>query len=88
MSALEMLCSDDGPDTAVEACAGWRLRLVTDDAGFAALEPAWRQLAGDCPFHSWMWMDAWWRHYRHVGAELFTAVVNDESGDVVAIAPW
>lgn len=25
--------------------------------------PAWQALAGDNPFRSWTWLEAWWRHY-------------------------
>ncbi|HEY7955264.1 MAG TPA: hypothetical protein VII38_08215, partial [Polyangia bacterium] len=43
-----------------------RISEVTDPAGLAALEPAWRALFDRLPqatvFQSWEWLSSWWKH--------------------------
>lgn len=67
-----------------------RLDIVRDDAGFAALEPYWDKLldqSSTCtPFLRWDWMRLWWAEF-YTDFELVIAVVRDESGVPLAIAP-
>jgi CelD/BcsL family acetyltransferase involved in cellulose biosynthesis len=64
------------------------VREVTDDAGFAALEPTWRRLfdasTHGTPFQSWEWNASWWKHLRR--GRLWILVAQ-QSGQPVAICP-
>jgi CelD/BcsL family acetyltransferase involved in cellulose biosynthesis len=63
------------------------VRLVTDDADFAALRPAWDRLAAGRTFRRYDWARAWWDAY---GADraLRVLVAEDQRGEVVGIAPF
>jgi CelD/BcsL family acetyltransferase involved in cellulose biosynthesis len=67
-----------------------RLDIVRDEAGFAALEPHWDKLldqGSTCsPFLRWDWMRLWWAEF-YADFELIIAVVRDEAGAPLAIAP-
>ena len=66
-----------------------RWRLVTDEAGFDALEPAWEALEArdpECsPFNAFRWNRAWWTHYGRSGR--LRIVVIETGGEVAGIAP-
>ncbi|HEV3005893.1 MAG TPA: hypothetical protein VGX78_15610, partial [Pirellulales bacterium] len=61
---------------------------LTSSAAFNDLAESWNALAGDVPFRRWEWLEAWWRHYRRKGAELFVPTVRDGDGELVGLAPW
>ncbi|MEU0253025.1 GNAT family N-acetyltransferase [Streptomyces sp. NPDC006184] len=63
--------------------------VVTDEAAFAALAPAWGRLYGRCaaatPFQSHAWLYSWWLSYG-VPGRLRLLVVR-AAGELVAAAP-
>lgn len=67
-----------------------RLRLVTTEDEFAALEPCWDRLVDESairsPFMRWDWASLWWQECRG-DAKLAIGVLEDRFGDVLAIAP-
>lgn len=54
----------------------------------------WDRLAGGVPFRSWTWLSLWWRHYGPKNptetnrSRLAVLVALDDTGAVMAIAPW
>lgn len=78
------------PDTARSARrSGTVCELLTDEAAFADLAPAWGRLYRRCstatPFQHHAWLHAWWRSYGTPG-RLRLLVVRD-GGDLLAAAP-
>lgn len=74
----------------VDACAApaeLRVEQVTEEM-LAAMCLAWNRVAGDVPFCQWEWLEAWWRHFRQAGDELFVLAVRDAAGQLVGLAPW
>ncbi|MFI5974974.1 GNAT family N-acetyltransferase [Streptomyces sp. NPDC051452] len=63
--------------------------LVTDEAGFAGLAPAWGRLYGRCaaatPFQSHAWLHSWWLSYGRRGR--LRLVLVRSAGELVAVAP-
>ncbi|MER6343114.1 GNAT family N-acetyltransferase [Streptomyces sp. NPDC001595] len=63
--------------------------VVTDEAAFAALGPAWERLHRRCgaatPFQSHAWLHAWWRSYGRPGR--LRLVLVRSGADLVAAAP-
>ncbi|MGQ5638200.1 MULTISPECIES: GNAT family N-acetyltransferase [unclassified Streptomyces] len=63
--------------------------LVTDEAEFAALAPAWERLYGRCaaatPFQSHAWLHSWWLTYGRPGR--LRVLLVRSGGDLVAAAP-
>ncbi|OIJ98825.1 glycosyl transferase family 1 [Streptomyces sp. MUSC 14] len=63
--------------------------LVTDEAGFAALAPAWERLYGRCatatPFQSHAWLHSWWLSYGRRGRLRLLLVRS--GGELLAAAP-
>ena len=78
-----------GPHPGTGAGAALACRLVTDEAGLAALEPAWEALEAadpECtPFNAFRWNRAWWTRYGRPGG--LRIVVVESGGRVVGIAP-
>ncbi|WP_437114497.1 GNAT family N-acetyltransferase [Streptomyces glaucescens] len=81
-------------DTALAAPAagpapGCTAEVVTDEAAFAALGPAWTRLYRRCgtatPFQTHAWLHAWWRSYGRRGR--LRVVLVRSGGDLVAAAP-
>ena len=64
------------------------VRRLSTVAEFDEFAGAWNLLAGDVPFRSYEWIEAWWRHYEQPGMEPFVLVVLDEDGEVAGLAPW
>lgn len=66
------------------------LDLVSDEAGFHALQPFWDALLDQCatrtPFLRWDWVSLWWQECRG-NAQLAIAVLRDVEGVPHAIAP-
>jgi len=76
----------------LEARENLTATLVTQAEDLAALEPAWRDLAGRVarpqPFLTYEWASTWWRHFGDRGGRrLRVVVVRDRDGRVVGIAP-
>jgi CelD/BcsL family acetyltransferase involved in cellulose biosynthesis len=69
--------------------AGLVTELVTDDAAFAALAPAWGRLYRRCasatPFQSHAWLHSWWQSYGERGRLRLLLVRSGD--DLVAAAP-
>lgn len=67
-----------------------KLDIIRDEAGFRALEPCWdallEQSAVRTPFLRWDWVSLWWEEF-HEGFTLAIAVVRDDHGTPLAIAP-
>ncbi|MFB8174970.1 GNAT family N-acetyltransferase [Streptomyces sp. NPDC055966] len=63
--------------------------LLTDEAGFAALAPAWERLYGRCaaatPFQSHAWLHSWWLSYGRPGRLRLLLVRS--GGELLAAAP-
>ncbi|WP_233273373.1 GNAT family N-acetyltransferase [Streptomyces broussonetiae] len=63
--------------------------VVTDEAGFAALAPAWERLYGRCaaatPFQSHAWLHSWWQSYGRPGR--LRLLLVRRGGELVAAAP-
>ncbi|CUW28594.1 GNAT family N-acetyltransferase [Streptomyces reticuli] len=63
--------------------------LVTDEAAFAALGPAWGRLYGRCaaatPFQSHAWLHSWWLSYGRPGR--LRLLVVRAGRELVAVAP-
>jgi CelD/BcsL family acetyltransferase involved in cellulose biosynthesis len=74
------------PDAAASAIA---VECIDDRWGFTALRPEWNELlhasGADCPFLSWEWLYAWWKHLG--GASSLRIVTVRSGGDLIAIAP-
>jgi CelD/BcsL family acetyltransferase involved in cellulose biosynthesis len=66
----------------------FRVEPLTNAGALAGLADSWNALAGDVPFRRWEWLEAWWRHYRRKGMELFVLSVRDDDGELVGLAPW
>jgi CelD/BcsL family acetyltransferase involved in cellulose biosynthesis len=71
-----------------------RIELITSNDELQRLADTWRRLAGESVFASPDWLIPWW---LHLGSRpkpdgrtprLATLAVRDESGELVAIAPW
>ena len=60
---------------------------VNETAQLADLEPSWNRLAAGNPFRSWQWLSTWWEHYSDK-RQLWIAVVAENNGTVIGIAPW
>ena len=70
----------------------------TTEADFAALEPLWRKLFGQCsyptPFASWEWSSAWWEQMRGLSVferqtlRLLILTVHAPDGAVIGLAPF
>lgn len=69
------------------ASGALRVEPVGSDE-LAAMCLAWNRIAGDVPFCQWEWLEAWWRHFRKPGDELFVLAVRDAQGELVGLAPW
>lgn len=71
------------------APAALTAEVVTEEAAFAALAPAWGRLYGRCvaatPFQSHAWLHSWWLSYG-VRGRLRVLVVR-AGGEPVAVAP-
>src|SRR5262245_60504323 len=61
-------------------------RMAVESLGSMRLD--WNGIAGDVPFRQWEWMEAWWRHFRSPGDELFVLAVRDANSQLVGLAPW
>ncbi|MFF7237240.1 GNAT family N-acetyltransferase [Streptomyces collinus] len=65
--------------------------VVTDEAVFAALGPAWGRLYGRCgtatPFLSHAWLHSWWRSYGRTGRLRLLLVRRGPDGELAAAAP-
>ncbi|WP_086733079.1 GNAT family N-acetyltransferase [Streptomyces glaucescens] len=81
-------------DTALAAPAarpapGCTAEVVTDEAAFAALGPAWARLYRRCgaatPFQTHAWLYSWWRSYGRRGR--LRLVLVRSGGELVAAAP-
>ncbi len=64
--------------------------VTVGDAVFDALASEWDALAGrsmtNTPFQKLAYQKAWWQHLQPEGAELYTAVVRNDAGELTAIA--
>ena len=64
-------------------------RVLTSEADFDALRPAWNRLFASSrnhtPFQSWEWNRTWWRHFGSA-ADLRLYVV-EQAGELIGIAP-
>ncbi|HUY32418.1 MAG TPA: GNAT family N-acetyltransferase [Pirellulales bacterium] len=65
-----------------------RVEPLTSSIALADLAGPWNALAGDVTFRRWEWLEAWWRHYRRPGMDLFVLAVRDADGEWVGLAPW
>ncbi|WP_343239836.1 GNAT family N-acetyltransferase [Streptomyces sp. SID12488] len=67
-----------------------RTEVVSDEAAFAELAPAWGRLYRRCgaatPFQSHAWLHSWWLSYG-VPGRLRVVVVRDPEGELLAAAP-
>lgn len=78
-----------GPARRTGRAAGLTTELVTSEAEFAALGPAWRRLYERCPaatpFQSHAWLHSWWRSYGRPGR--LRVLLVRSGGELVAAAP-
>ncbi len=67
------------------------VELITDEAGFEALEPEWLELeqAGAIRnvFLTWEWMSSWWKHFGRDYALRVMAARERERGVLIGLAP-
>ncbi|HVC94131.1 MAG TPA: GNAT family N-acetyltransferase [Pirellulales bacterium] len=61
---------------------------LTSSNALAEMCGPWNALAGDVTFRRWEWLEAWWRHYRREGMDLFALAVRDGDGELVGLTPW
>jgi CelD/BcsL family acetyltransferase involved in cellulose biosynthesis len=65
------------------------IRLVTSDAEFALLRPAWEELfranPNHGPFQSWEWNFSWWRQFGKPGG--LRLLLAEQDGTLLGIAP-
>jgi CelD/BcsL family acetyltransferase involved in cellulose biosynthesis len=61
---------------------------IDDEQQLPLIAEQWNALAGEIPFRSWEWLEAWWRHYRTEGDELCILTVRNAQQELVALAPW
>ncbi|HWB00889.1 MAG TPA: GNAT family N-acetyltransferase [Pirellulales bacterium] len=52
------------------------------------LKATWNELAGQYPTRRYEWCEAWWRHWGTPGNNLLVALIYDEQGMLIGIAPW
>ncbi|MGW2958087.1 GNAT family N-acetyltransferase [Streptomyces sp. NPDC001220] len=75
--------------TAHPTLAAHTTELVTDEAAFAGLAPAWGRLYRRCgtatPFQSHAWLHSWWRSYGVPGR--LRLVLVRHGGELVGAAP-
>ncbi|HST20329.1 MAG TPA: GNAT family N-acetyltransferase [Blastocatellia bacterium] len=75
----------------VEATKTLCATVVTDDAGFDALEQEWDSLLEESEqrvyFLRWGWTRAWWRAFKPAGSRLMIIVCRDGEGQMVGLAP-
>lgn len=71
--------------------AGFRISQVIVYTDIDLIQAAWEALEADIPrlsiFLTWGWMSCWWRHFGR-DAELWLLAALDESGRIIAIAPF
>ncbi len=76
----------------VEATKTFDATVVTDDAGFDALEQEWDRLLEESEqrvyFLRWGWTRAWWRAFKPSGSRLMIIVCRDAEGQLVGLAPF
>lgn len=77
--------------TLANTLAATRLRIVSDEAAFLALEPHWNALldqnAVRTPFMTWDWVSLWYQLHKHQ-CSLCVGVLDDAAtGRPIAIAP-
>ncbi|MFF9237441.1 GNAT family N-acetyltransferase [Streptomyces sp. NPDC014776] len=75
--------------TPTQAPPAYRTEVITDEAAFAALGPAWTRLHRACstatPFQAHPWLHSWWCSYGRPGRLRLLLVRHGE--DLVAAAP-
>ncbi|EQD32416.1 cellulose biosynthesis protein CelD, partial [mine drainage metagenome] len=66
------------------------IEVIESDARFARLSGEWPALlaasAADCPFLTWEWLSAWWRHLS-TNRRLHVLALR-EGGDLIGVAPF
>ena len=67
------------------------VRIVQTLDAFQALKEPWTLLfdrtPSACPWNSWQWCWAWWKHFSSKD-ELWIIVVEDSFGKLIAVAPF
>lgn len=61
--------------------------LLSRYEDLVARAEGWNALARGRPFLRWEWLGTWWRHYGRSG-RLFVPAVEDDSGNLLGLAPW
>ncbi len=62
---------------------------LSDSEDLKRLRDDWARLATDSgyPFHSWQWLENWWRFYQDESRELSLLVAKNQRDEVVGLLP-
>jgi CelD/BcsL family acetyltransferase involved in cellulose biosynthesis len=81
-------CGGSGQNSPAGGPGAGTPRPLAPPSELKQLSDVWNSLAGNVPFRSFQWVDAWWHHYQRPSWETYLLVVEDAAARIVGIAPW